>query len=57
MRCCARLLAPVGLEYFWARAATRKALEVARKLPPRHRDRHLAAARGAASPARAWRGA
>ncbi len=28
-----RLLAPVGLEYFWARAATRKALEVARGLP------------------------
>lgn len=29
-----RLLAPVGMEYFWARAATRKALAVARKLPP-----------------------
>jgi glycosyltransferase involved in cell wall biosynthesis len=29
-----RLLAPVGLEYLWARAATRKALEVARGLPP-----------------------
>jgi glycosyltransferase involved in cell wall biosynthesis len=29
-----RVLAPVGLEYFWARAATRKALEVARSLPP-----------------------
>ena len=29
-----RVLAPVGVEYFWARAATRKALEVARKLPP-----------------------
>jgi glycosyltransferase involved in cell wall biosynthesis len=28
-----RLLAPVGWEYFWAAAATRKALEVARKLP------------------------
>ena len=28
-----RLLAPVGLEYFWARAATRRALEVAAKLP------------------------
>ena len=28
-----RMLAPVGLEYFWARAATRKALEVAAKLP------------------------
>ena len=28
------LLAPVGWEYFWARAATRKALEVARDLPP-----------------------
>jgi glycosyltransferase involved in cell wall biosynthesis len=28
-----RLLAPVGMEYFWARAATRKALAVARKLP------------------------
>lgn len=28
-----RLLAPVGWEYFWADAATRKALEVARKLP------------------------
>lgn len=28
-----RLLAPVGLEYFWARAATRKALEVGGKLP------------------------
>jgi hypothetical protein len=29
-----RLLSPVGMDYFWARAATRKALEVARKLPP-----------------------
>lgn len=29
-----RLLAPVGMEYFWARAATRKALQVARSLPP-----------------------
>jgi glycosyltransferase involved in cell wall biosynthesis len=29
-----KLLAPVGWEYFWARAATRKALEVARGLPP-----------------------
>ena len=29
-----RVLAPVGLDYFWARAATRKALEVARNLPP-----------------------
>ena len=29
-----KLLAPVGWEYFWARAATRKALEVARDLPP-----------------------
>jgi len=28
-----RLLAPVGLEYFWARAATRRALAVAAKLP------------------------
>ncbi len=28
-----RLLAPVGFDYFWARAATRKALEVARHLP------------------------
>jgi glycosyltransferase involved in cell wall biosynthesis len=28
-----RLLTPVGLEYFWARAATRRALEVAAKLP------------------------
>lgn len=28
-----RLLAPVGMDYFWARAATRKALAVARKLP------------------------
>jgi glycosyltransferase involved in cell wall biosynthesis len=28
-----RLLAPVGMEYFWARTATRKALAVARKLP------------------------
>ena len=28
-----RLLAPVGLEYFWARAATRRALDVAAKLP------------------------
>jgi glycosyltransferase involved in cell wall biosynthesis len=30
----ARLLAPVGSEYFWARAATRRALEIARELPP-----------------------
>jgi glycosyltransferase involved in cell wall biosynthesis len=29
-----RLLAPVGMEYFWARAATRRALAVARELPP-----------------------
>lgn len=29
-----RVLAPVGFDYFWARAATRKALEVARQLPP-----------------------
>jgi hypothetical protein len=29
-----RLLGAVGPEYFWARAATRKALEVARGLPP-----------------------
>jgi glycosyltransferase involved in cell wall biosynthesis len=29
-----RLLAPVGWEALWARAATRKALEVARGLPP-----------------------
>jgi glycosyltransferase involved in cell wall biosynthesis len=28
-----RILAPVGLDYFWARAATRKALAVAAKLP------------------------
>lgn len=28
-----RVLAPVGFEYFWARAATRKALEIARQLP------------------------
>jgi glycosyltransferase involved in cell wall biosynthesis len=28
-----RILAPVGMDYFWARAATRKALAVARKLP------------------------
>jgi Glycosyl transferase 4-like domain len=28
-----RILLPVGLEWFWARAATRKALEVARSLP------------------------
>jgi hypothetical protein len=28
-----RLLAPVGMEYFWARAATRKALEITRHLP------------------------
>ncbi|HYJ42565.1 MAG TPA: glycosyltransferase family 4 protein [Steroidobacteraceae bacterium] len=28
-----RILAPVGMDYFWARAATRKALEVAAKLP------------------------
>jgi len=28
-----RLLAPVGLDYFWARAATQRALEVAAKLP------------------------
>ena len=30
---CRRLLAPVGMEYFWIRAATRKALAVADKLP------------------------
>jgi len=29
-----RLLAPVGWEFLWASAATRKALEVARTLPP-----------------------
>jgi hypothetical protein len=29
-----RLLAPVGMEYYWARAATRKAMQVAAKLPP-----------------------
>jgi hypothetical protein len=29
-----KLLAPVGFEYFWARAATRKALQVARDLRP-----------------------
>lgn len=29
-----RLLAPVGWEYLWAAAATRKALEIARTLPP-----------------------
>jgi glycosyltransferase involved in cell wall biosynthesis len=29
-----RLLAPVGVEYSWAGAATRKALEIARDLPP-----------------------
>jgi len=29
-----RLVAPVGWQYFWANPATRKALEVARKLPP-----------------------
>jgi hypothetical protein len=29
-----RLFAPVGPDYFWARAATRKALEIARTLPP-----------------------
>jgi len=29
-----RVLAPVGFDYFWARAATRKALEVAGNLPP-----------------------
>lgn len=29
-----RLLAPVGPEYFWSRAAVRKALDVARDLPP-----------------------
>ena len=28
-----RILAPVGLEYFWARAATRRALAIAAKLP------------------------
>ena len=36
-----------GLDYFWARAATRKALAVARQTTARHRHRHLAAARGA----------
>jgi len=29
-----RVLAPVGLDYFWARAATRLGVKVARKLPP-----------------------
>ena len=29
-----RLLAPVGREFFWARAAARKAVEIAGKLPP-----------------------
>jgi hypothetical protein len=29
-----RLLMPVGWEYFWARDAARKALQIARKLPP-----------------------
>jgi glycosyltransferase involved in cell wall biosynthesis len=29
-----RLLAPVGLDYFWGGAAERKAMEVARSLPP-----------------------
>jgi hypothetical protein len=29
-----RLLAPIGWEFLWARAAERKALEVARNLPP-----------------------
>lgn len=29
-----RLLSPVGTDYFWSRAATRKALEVARNLSP-----------------------
>jgi hypothetical protein len=29
-----RVLAPIGWEALWARAATRKALEVARNLPP-----------------------
>jgi glycosyltransferase involved in cell wall biosynthesis len=29
-----RLLAPLGIEYFWAGAAARKAIEVARNLPP-----------------------
>jgi glycosyltransferase involved in cell wall biosynthesis len=29
-----RLLAPIGWEWLWARSATRKALEVARALPP-----------------------
>jgi hypothetical protein len=29
-----RLLAPVGVDYFWARAAFRKAMAVARRLPP-----------------------
>jgi glycosyltransferase involved in cell wall biosynthesis len=29
-----RVFAPVGLEYFWARAATRRALALARDLPP-----------------------
>jgi glycosyltransferase involved in cell wall biosynthesis len=29
-----RVLAPVGFDYFWARAATRKALDIARNLPP-----------------------
>jgi glycosyltransferase involved in cell wall biosynthesis len=29
-----RLLAPLGVEYFWAGAAARKALDIARSLPP-----------------------
>jgi len=29
-----RVLATVGFEYFWARSATRKAIEIARHLPP-----------------------
>ena len=40
-----RLLAPVGWEYFWAAAATRKALRNRAHAAARHRDRHLAAAR------------
>jgi hypothetical protein len=43
-----RLVAPVGWQYFWANPATRKALEVARKLR-RGRDCHLAGAGGTAS--------
>lgn len=31
---CRRVLAPVGLDYFWARAATRRARQIASSLPP-----------------------